>query len=54
MKHYRTATIRAPSAPSPYLDLTSTCEYCNRARSAGKHAACSKLRQAKYQQEKKR
>lgn len=41
-----------PQGPTePKLKPTQpVCEYCNRYRSAGSHAKCSRLRQAKFAQ----
>lgn len=34
-----------PTLASNRLDLPSICDICGRARSAGKHAKCSRIRQ---------
>ncbi len=46
MKLRRKPEIRGH--PMKPLELCVMCDVCGRARSTGKHAACSKIRQQKY------
>lgn len=50
---YRTTQARRQGAPMPFLDQSTVCDECGRARSSGNHRACSKKRQARYQAEKR-
>lgn len=40
-----------PTMASHRLDLPSICDICGKARSTRKHAACSRIRQQKKQEE---
>ena len=40
-----------PTMASHRLDLPSICDICNKARSTRKHAACSRIRQQRKQEE---
>ena len=44
-------TRTRPTMASHRLDLPSICDICGRARSTGKHAKCSRIRQQLKQQE---
>lgn len=45
-----TDTRASPKQSAPVLDLKHEviCDQCNKSRAHGKHAACSKARQALY------